>query len=206
MRRGRTLFWVISGTIVAVVAVVIALIQVGSDPSPTAAAARSHHVSARPSAQASKSDPVVIPQASGTSSFSYLADQHPSGSLGELVDPGPVTISGSIYPKSIAFYCNDGDPAAFPQYKLKHNARSFQATIGLAAKWPPHFQAGVSILGDGHTLRLFSVSVLTPKTVDVNVTGLHVIQLECFSTGMTSSASGWNVEVSWGNARISGRR
>jgi hypothetical protein len=206
MRRGRTLFWAISGTVVAVVVVVIALILATSGPPPKATASRAHPVSDQASAQPSKPAPVVIPRTSRTSSFSYLADQHPSGKLGELVDPGPVKILGAIYPKSIAFYCNDGDPAAFPQYKLQHNARSFEATIGLAAKWPPHFQAGVSILGDGHTLRLFSVSVLTPKTVSVNVTGFHVIQLECFSTGMTSSASGWNVEVSWGNARISERR
>jgi len=202
MRRGRPLFWMVIGSIVAAVAVVIALIQVSSGTPPKAASSPPTHISASASSQAAESAPVVIPTASRTFSFSYLSELTPSGKLGELVDPGPVKISGSIYPRSIAFYCNDGDPAAFPQYKLKRNARRFEATVGLAAKWPPHFLAGVSLLGDGRTLRLFSVSVLRPRTLDVNVTGIHVLQLECFSSGMTSSSEGWNVEVSWGNARI----
>ena len=37
------------------------------------------------------------------------------------------------YPKSISFYCSVGDPTPFPEYKLEHNARRFQATIGLPA-------------------------------------------------------------------------
>jgi hypothetical protein len=61
----------------------------------------------------------------------------PFRNLGELVIPGPVKISGSIYPKSISFYCNNGDPAATPAYKLRRNARRFKATIGLEAKCPP---------------------------------------------------------------------
>jgi hypothetical protein len=47
------------------------------------------------------------------------------------------------------------------------------------------------------------VSVLKPKTIDVNITGVHTLTLECFSPGMTSEAGGWNVAVAWGNARIS---
>jgi hypothetical protein len=199
MRRGRTLLWTITGSLAAIVAVVIVLVLVNSGTPPKAASSPVHRVSASASPQASKPAPVIIPSGS---SFSYLADVAPAGKLTELVDPGPVKLTGSIYPKSIAFYCNDGDPAAFPQYKLKRNARRFEATIGLAAKWPPHFPAGVSILGDGRTIALFSVTGLTPKTVDINVRGIHVLQLECFSTGMTSSSEGWNVEVSWGNARI----
>ena len=144
---------------------------------------------------------MVIPKASGTSSFSYLSDLVPSGKLGELVNPGPVKIDGSIYPKSILFYCNVGDPTAFPEYKLEHNARRFQATIGLGTKYPPHFGAGIILIGDGHTLRTFTVSALRPKTVDVNVTGVHTLQLECFGSGQSSSA-GWAISVAWGNARI----
>ncbi len=139
-----------------------------------------------------------------TSSFSYLADLKPSGNLGELVNPGPVKIDGSIYPKSILFSCNVGDPTAFPAYKLKHNARRFQATIGLGAKFPPHFEAGIILIGDGRYLRTFNVSGLKPKTVDVNVTGVHTLQLECFGSGQSSSA-GWAVTVAWGNARVTER-
>ena len=208
MRRGRTLFWTIIGSVVAAVAVVIALIQVnsGAPPkaasSPVAASSRVPHISASASSPAGESAPVVIPQTSSTSSFSYLSDLEPSGNLSELVNPGPVKIDGSIYPKSISFYCNTGDPTVFPRYKLEHNARRFQATIGLGAEYPPHFEAGLILVGDGHTLRTFTVSGPRPKTVDVNVTGVHTLQLECFGSGQSSSA-GWAVSVAWGNARVS---
>lgn len=205
MRQGRTLLWMITGSIAAAMAVVIALILVNPSTPPKAASSLVTPIAASASPQARESAPVVIPKTSSTSSFSYLADRTPSGSFGELVDPGPVEIHGSIYPKTISFYCNDGDPAAWPVYKLKQNARRFEATVGLADRFPPHFLAGVSLVGDGRTLRTFSVSVLRPKTVDVNVTGVHTLQLECFSTSMTSSAGGWNVEVAWGNARVSAR-
>jgi hypothetical protein len=143
---------------------------------------------------------VVVPESSSTSS--YLSDLKPSGHLGELVNTGPVKIFGSIYPKSISFYCNVGDPTAFPAYKLKHNARRFQATIGLAAKLPPSFQAGVVLVGDGDTLRTFNITTHKPKTIEVNVTGVHTLQLECFGSG--SPTGGFAIAVAWGNARISG--
>jgi len=199
--RGWALFWTIAGSVVAAVAVVIALILVNSGTPPKAASSPAPSISASASSPASESAPVVIPKTSSTSSFSYLADMTPSGKLGELVNPGPVKIDGSIYPKSILFSCNVGDPTAFPAYKLEHNARRFQATIGLGAKFPPHFEAGVILVGDGHTLRTFTVSALRPKTVDVNVTGVHTLQLECFGSGQSSSA-GWAISVAWGNARV----
>lgn len=202
MRRGRTLFWAISGSVVAAVAVVIALLQVGSGTKPTAASSPVPHISASASSQASESAPVVMPRASSASSFSYLSDLAPSGNFGGLVNPGPVKIHGSIYPKSISFYCNNGDPAATPAYKIRQNARRFKATVGLAAKSPPSFEAGVSVIGDGRTLRTFTVSGLRPKNIDVNVTGVHILKLECFSSGISPS-SGWAVAIGWGNARVS---
>ena len=147
---------------------------------------------------------MVTPKTSSTSSFSYLSDMHPSGGLGELVNAGPVKISGSIYPKSISFYCSVGDPTPFPEYKLEHNARRFQATIGLPAGSPSQFEAGVLLNGDGRTLRTLTVSVPKPKTVDVNVKGVHTLQLECFGLGMTPRSGGWAVPLAWGNARVSG--
>jgi hypothetical protein len=204
MRRGRTLLWAIIGSVVAAVAVVIALIQVNSGTPPKAASSPVRPISARASAQASKCAPVGNPSTSSTSSFSYLSNLTPSGNLGELVDPGPVKICGSIYPNSVSFYCNDGDLPAYPAvYKLKPDARRFEATVGLEAKWPPHYVAGASLVGDGRTLQTFSVSVLRPKTIDVNVTGVHILTLECFSPGMTSESGGWNVAMAWGNARVS---
>ena len=205
MQRGRTLFWTIIGSVVAAVAVVIALILVNSGTPPKAASSPAPSISVRASSPAGESAPVVIPKTSSTSSLSYLSDLVPSGNLSELVNPGPVKIDGSIYPKSILFYCNVGDPTAFPAYKLEHNARRFQATIGLGAKFPPHFGAGVILVGNGHTLRTFTVSALRPKTVDVNVTGVHTLQLECFGSGQSSSA-GWAISVAWGNARVVERR
>jgi hypothetical protein len=201
MRRGRTLFWTIIGSVVAAVVVVIALILVDSGTPPKAVSSPVSPISASASSPAGKPAPVVVPKTSSTSSFSYLADLTPSGNLGNLVDPGPVKINGSIYPKSISFYCNNGDPAATPAYKLRQNARRFKATVGLAAKSSPHFEAGVSLVGDGRTLRTFSVSVLRPKTVNVNVTGIHALELECFSSGISPSG-GWAVAVAWGNARV----
>jgi hypothetical protein len=203
MRRGRTLFWTIIGSVVAAVAVVIALIQVNSGTPPKAASSPAPPISTGASTQDGGSSPVVTPETSGTSSFSYLSDLNPSGDLGELVTPGPVKISGSIYPKSISFYCNVGDATAFPEYKLEHNARRFQATIGLAAESPPRFQAGVLLVGDGRTLRTLSVSVPKPKTVDVSVKGVHTLQLECFGSG-NSTTGGEAVALAWGNARVSG--
>jgi hypothetical protein len=201
MRRGRTLFWTIIGSVVATASIVIALIQFNSGTSPTAASSSASPISAGASTQASESAPVVIPKTSST--FSYLSDLNPSGDFRGLVNPGPVEISGSIYPKSISFYCNVGDPTAFPVYKLEHNARRFQATIGLAAKSSPQFQAGVLLVGDGRTLRTLSVSVLKPRTVDVNVRAVHTLQLECFGSG-NSATGGEAVAVAWGNARVSG--
>ena len=198
MLRGQALFLTIIGSVVAAV---IALILVNSGLPPKVASSPAPSISASASSPAGESAPVVIPKTSSTSSFSYLSDLVPSGSLGELVSSGRVKIDGSIYPKSILFYCNVGDPTAFPAYKLEHNARRFQATVGLAAKFPPNFAAAVILVGDGHTLQTFTVSALGPKTVDVNVTGLHTLQLECFGSGQSSSA-GWAISVAWGNARV----
>jgi len=204
MQRGRTRFWTIIGSVVAAVAIVIAVVQLNSVTPPKAASSPVPPISASASSPAGESAPVVVPKTSSTSSFSYLADLTPSGKLGELVNPGPVKIDGSIYPKSISFYCNVGDPTAFPAYKLERNARRFQATIGLGAKFPPHFEAGIVLVGDGRTLQTFTVSALRPKTVDVNVTRLHTLQLECFGSGQSSSA-GWAISVAWGNARVTER-
>jgi hypothetical protein len=203
MPRGRTLFWTIVGSVVGAVAVVIALIEVNPRTPPKAASSPVAGSSPVPhmSASANSQAPVVIPSTSSTSS--YISDLTPSSNLSELIYPGPVKIYGSIYPKSISFFCDDGDLPAFPAvYRLKHNARRFEATVGIEAKWPAHYLVGVSLVGDERTLQTFSVSVLKPKTVDVNVTGVHSLTLECFSPGTTSAAGGWNVEVAWGNARV----
>jgi NPCBM/NEW2 domain len=209
MLRGRKLFWMIIGSAVAAVAAVIAFLQVnpGTSPkaasSPVAGSSSVPHISASESSQAGKEAPVVIPRTSSTSSFSYISDLTPSSNLGELIYPGPVKIYGLIYPNSISFSCDNGDLPAFPAvYRLKHSARRFQATVGVEAQWPSDYLVGVSLLGDGRTLLSFSVSVRKPRTVDVNVTGVHILTLECFTPGISSAASSANIEVAWGNARV----
>jgi hypothetical protein len=204
MPRGRKLFWTIAGSVAAAVAIVIALIRILPGTPPKATSSSAPHISASASSQAGKSAPVVVPITSSTSSFSYISDMTPSSKLGELIYPGPVEIDGSIYPKSISFSCDNGDLPAFPGvYKLNHNARRFEATVGVVGHWPSDYVVGVSLLGDdGRTLLSFSVSVPKPKTIDVNVTGVHILTLECFTPAITSAASSANIEVAWGNARV----
>jgi NPCBM/NEW2 domain len=199
MRRGRTLFWAILASVVAAAAVVVALTHLNTGAPQKTASSPVHPGSASTAPPVSESAPVVVPKTPGT----YLSNLKPSGAPGGVITPGPVKISGSIYPKSISFYCNVGDPTAFPAYKLKHNARRFQATIGLPANTPPQFQAAVLLVGDGRTLRTINVSVPKPKTVDVDVTGVHTLQLQCFGSGGSYSNSGWAVAAAWGNARVS---
>jgi hypothetical protein len=81
MQRGRTLFWTIIGSVVAAVAVVIALILVNSGTPPKAASSPVAPISASASSPAGESAPVVIPKTSSTSSFSYLADLTLPGNL-----------------------------------------------------------------------------------------------------------------------------
>jgi hypothetical protein len=200
MRQRRTLFWIIIGSAVAV-AIVLAVIHLTSGTPATAASSSAPPVSTGAGSQAGEPVPVVTPQTSGTTS--YLADLTPSGDLAGSVVRGPVNIAGSMYPKSISFYCNVGDATAFPVYTPKHGARRFQATIGLPATSSPEFQATVLLVSGGHTLRTVNVSVPKPKTVDVSLKGVHALQLECFGSG-NSATGGEAIPVAWGNARFSG--
>jgi hypothetical protein len=197
MRRAWT-FRAIGGGVAVVAAVAIAGCGGGSGGSSNAASSPATPGSAGGSSQAHTSAPVVTPAASGT----YLSDLKPSGNLSEQVNSGPVKISGSIYPKSLSFYCSVGDPTPFPKYALQHGARRFQVTLGLPANSPSGFGAAVMLLGDGRTLRTVTVKAGTPKTVAVNVTGVHTLQLECYGSG-NSATGGEAVGLNWGNARIS---
>jgi hypothetical protein len=201
MRRRRTLFLTIIGGVAAAVALVVVVVHVTSGSSP-AASSSVPPVSTGGSSRGGASAPVVTPETSGTTS--YLSDLTPSGDLAGSVTKGRATIAGSVYPKSISFYCNVGDPTAFPVYKL-HHARRFQATIGLPAYASPQFKAAILLVSDGHTLRTVNVSVPKPKTVDVDVQGVRALQLECFGAG-NSVTGGEAVPVAWGNARFSGGR
>jgi NPCBM/NEW2 domain len=203
MPRGRTLLWTSIGCVIAAAAVGIALSRVGSGTASSTAPSSAPPTSAGSSPQTSGPAPVVVPKTSGA--LSYLSELKPSGNLGELVNPGPVKISGSIYPKSISLYCNVGDPTAFPAYRIAENVRRFQATIALASGSPSQFGAAILLVGDGHTLRTLTISAAKPKTIDVDVRGIHRLQLECFGSG-NSYTGGEAVSVVWGNARFSAGR
>jgi NPCBM/NEW2 domain len=196
MRR-RWTFRAISGVVV-VAAVAMTGCGGSSGGSSNAASSPATPGSAGGSSQARTSAPVVAPKPSDT----YLSELKPSGNLSEQVHSGPVTISGSIYPKSLSFYCSVGDPTPFPKYALQHHARRFQVTLGLPANSPSGFGAAVMLLGDGRTLKTVTVKAGTPKTVAVNVTGVHTLQLECYGSG-NSATGGEAVGLDWGNARIS---
>lgn len=197
-RRGRALFWAILAGVVAAAVVAIAVIHANSSTSPNTASTHASPTSAGASSHAQTSAPVVTPKTSGT----YLSDMKPLGNLGELVNRGPVRISGSIYPKSISFYCNVGDPTPFPAYRLKRHARRFRVTIGLPAGSPSQFGAAIMLIGDGRTLRTFNVSARKPKTIDVSVRGVRRLRLECFGSG-NSYTGGEAIALAWGNARVS---
>jgi hypothetical protein len=79
------------------------------------------------------------------------------------------------------------------------------ATVGVEAKWPASYLVGVSIVGDGHTLKVFSVSVLKPKKINVDVTNIVLLQLECsyaIDTSSSDNTGGYVAGVAWGNARL----
>ena len=198
MRGGQTFRAICGGVVVVVVAVAVAGCQGSSGSSSNAASSPTAPSSDGGSSQAHTSAPVVTPAASAT----YLSDLKPSGNLSEQVNSGPVKIAGSIYPKSLSFYCSVGDPTPFPKYALEHGARRFQVTLGLPANSPSGFGAAVMLLGDGRTLRTVTVKAGTPKAVDVSVAGVHTLQLECYGSG-NSATGGEAVGLDWGNARIS---
>jgi hypothetical protein len=50
-----------------------------------------------------------------------------------------------------------------------------------------------------------NVSVPKPKTIDLDLKGVHTLQLECFGAG-NSATGGEAVDLVWGNARFSGVR
>src|SRR5260370_4419816 len=149
--------------------------------------------------------PAAAPALTGTPE--YLSDTTPANDpYGDLVTPGLVKIYGSTYPKSISFYCNSAGDNNYPTYTLDQDARTFKATIGVEAKWPTDYLVGASIVGDGHTLKIFSVSVLKPMSIEIIVVSIHLLQLECSDAVDASGTGGWPVTVAWGNARVVERR
>jgi hypothetical protein len=130
----------------------------------------------------------------------------PAGDLGQFVTDGLVRIHGTIYPKSVSsncgFYSGDDSPET---YSLNGTATRFQAVVGVEDSWPSDYIVGASVVGDGRTLKVFSVSVLKPQSIDISVTGVYRLELNCDWAVDSSGEGGWNVAVAWGDAHISER-
>jgi hypothetical protein len=127
----------------------------------------------------------------------------PAGDLGSFVEQRLAQIHGKTYPKSIAFYCGSSSGDTPGTYSLNGKAIRFMATVGVEDKWPTSYLVGVSVVGDGHTLKTFSVGVPEPRKISVNVTNVELLQLECdYALDTSDNTPGFNVEVAWGNARV----
>jgi hypothetical protein len=203
-RSGQALFWTALGSIAAVAAVIVALTQTNTSGSPNTSTSPAPVVSSSSSSIVPASSPATESTHPSPSrpSLAYLLDMTPSGDLGQFVTPGVVKIFGSTYPKSISFYCGTTGDDSPGTYALDQSATRFESAVGVEANWPTDYTVGVSVVGDGRTLQTFSVSVLKPTTVNIDVVGVHLLQLECTFAVDASGTGGWNVAVAWGNARV----
>jgi NPCBM/NEW2 domain len=205
-RSGQMLFWTIVGSTAAVLSLLVGLKQCtgGSTASTASGSGSTGHSVSAPTTSVRPS--TTRPSTASAHSLVYLADMTPAGDLGFSVEQRPALIYGNTYPKSIAFTCGNPSPGETPgTYSLNRKATRFMATVGVEAKWPTSYLVGVSVVGDGRTLRAFSVGVLKPKKISVNVTNVTLLQLECsfaVDTSSSDSTGGYVAEVSWGNARV----
>jgi hypothetical protein len=202
----QQLFWTIVGSVAAVASVLIGLRQCsgGSTPSATSRSSSPAAGLATQTPTFSASAASTTPATFNAPSLTYLADMTPAGDMGQFVEQRLVQIHGSVYSKSVAFYCGNRDsPGVF---SLNGTASRFTAMVGLEDKWPSDYLVSVSIVGDGHTLKTFSVSVLKPQKININVTGVYRLELDCSFAVDSSGTGGWNVEVAWGDARLAESR
>jgi hypothetical protein len=199
-RSGQMLFWTIVGSLATVLTLIIGLKGCGSSPSPVS----------QPSspATAPSTTPTSVGSVPGTSvsasapSTRYFTDMAPGGDLSNTVTTGLVQIYGHTYPKSIDFYCGTSPGDTPGTYNLNGTATKFMATVGLEDKWPTTYVVGMSVVGDGRTLKTFSVSVLKPRKISVDVTNVQILQLECSDAVDTSDGVTYPADVAWGNARV----
>ena len=179
MPRGRTLFWTITGGVVAAVAVVIALIQVNSwHAAKSSLCARGASPPCYISASASSPSWQVCP--SGNSDglparprSHIISDLHTFQESRRADLPGPgQDIRNQFIPRASRSIVTMVTYLLFLRYTgWSMTLAGSKPLLDSRPKWPSHYVAGVSLVGDGRTLRTFSVSVLKPKTVDVNVRG-----------------------------------
>ena len=213
-RSGQTLFWTIIGSLATVAGLLIGLVQCSASGTPSAVSSTS---SDAPIAQTT-TGPVAAPTTTGRVSAAarsatpggppmvYLADMAPSGDLAQFVTSGLVQFHGRTYPKSINFMCGDQSSDTPGTYSLNGSATTFVATVGVENNWPTSYLVGGSVVGDGRTLKTFTVSVLKPETIRVNVTNVQLLQLECsYAVDTASNGDTFNVQLDWGDAHVTER-
>ena len=197
------LFWTIVGSLAAVLALVVGIARCTGG---TSAASSPPAIAPSVPITTAPASPVATSSAAASGpTLAYLADMTPSGDLGMFVTPGLVQIHGKTYPKSITFMCGTTPSDTPGTYSLNGTATRFKATIGVQDNWPTSYLIGGSIMGDGHTLRKFSVSVLKPETINVNVTGVQLLQLECDYAMDTSDGVTYTAQIAWGDANVTER-
>jgi hypothetical protein len=204
----QTLIWTAVGSVAAVISVIIGILALGHTGGSSAAttAPPANSTSANTAAPSESGDPV--PKASATPSqpsIVYLSNMTPGGDLGSAVTAGPALIYGHAYPDSIGFMCGNTSSDTPGTYNLNGHAKEFLATVGVPDNWPTNYLVGGSVIGDGRTLATFSVSVLKPETIKVNVSNVEVLQLECGYALDTSDNLTYNVGIDWGDARLVGQ-
>lgn len=153
---------------------------------PPAAAA-----SSSPKASATVSQPSVV----------YLSNMTPAGDLGSFVTAGPAVIYGHPYPNSIGFMCGTSDDTP-GTYNLNGYATEFLTALGVPDNWPTNYVIGGSVIGDGRTLATFSVSVLKPETIKVNVSHVEILQLQYGFAVDTSDNVTYTAGIDFGDARL----
>jgi hypothetical protein len=200
----QTLLWTVIGSVAGVIGVIVALVALtrpsGGSAVTTTAPTSSAIVATSPAMPASSS-----PSASATisqPSVVYLSNMTPAGDLGFSVTAGPAVIYGHTYPNSVGFMCGSSSSDTPGTYNLNGRATEFRTTVGVPDNWPTNYVVGGSVIGDGHTLATFSVSVLKPEMIKVNVSHVEILQLQCSYALDTSDNETYAVGIDFGDARL----
>lgn len=201
----QTLVWTAIGSVAGVIGAIVTLVAVtrpnGGGVPTTIAPASSAVVATTPPAAAASSSPIVSATMSQPSVV-YLSNMTPAGDLGSSVRVGSAVIYGHTYPNSIGFMCGISSSDTPGTYNLNGHATEFRTTVGVPNNWPTNYVVGGSVIGDGRTLATFSVSVLKPETIKVNVSHVEILQLQCSHALDTSDNATYAVGIDFGDARL----
>ncbi|WP_170180607.1 NPCBM/NEW2 domain-containing protein [Actinomadura pelletieri] len=134
----------------------------------------------------------------------WLADMEPVSDSSD-VDPGPVTMGGKDFLRSLhvtcTSWCNDGNRPA-EVYYLGGKYRTFEVTVGVNDRAEEE-QVGVfQITRDGHNEPDIRVSSGKPKKVTINVTGVLRLRLEAFRPGTTDDPAMAGARAAGGESNL----